>query len=240
MTCELAHLDGSYVLGSLSPTERLAYERHLAGCADCSRSVRELAGIPGLLAQVDLADLEASTAPALPPTLLPSLVREVRGEQRRRSVAVAAVAATVAAVAVGAVAVAVGLGGGAEPAAGPSPTTVTSRAAGTPMVALGPTPVRAEVLVTGVAWGTRLDLTCSYDADADAGDGGYEGYEAAPSPEYALVVMTTDGRAEQVATWKGLPGRTMRVSGATATSRSDIRTVELRTADGTVVLRLSV
>lgn len=235
MTCELAHLDGSYVLGALSPTERLDFERHLTRCADCSRSVRELAGIPGLLAQVDVADLEASTDPALPTSLLPSLMREVRGAQRRRSVAVAAVAATVAAVAVGAIAVAGGLGVGGEPTAGPSPTAVASRAPGTPMVEVGPTPVRAEVLVAGVAWGTRLDLTCSYAADE-----GDEEYEASPSGEYALVVRTADGRTEQVATWRGLPGKTMRVSGATATSRADIRTVEMRTADGVVVLRLSV
>ncbi|HET6966839.1 MAG TPA: zf-HC2 domain-containing protein [Ornithinibacter sp.] len=236
MTCEFAHLDGSYVLGALAPTERLDFERHLTRCADCSRSVRELAGIPGLLAQVDLADLEASTAPALPTSLLPSLVREVRGAQRRRSVAVAAVAAAVAAVAVGAIAVAGGLGVGGEQTALPSPTAAaTTRPPGTPMVAVGPTPVRAEVLVAGVAWGTRLDLTCSYTADEDDAE-----YEASPSAQYALVVTTADGRTEQVATWNGLPGRTMRVSGATATSRGDIRTVEMRTADGIVVLRLSV
>jgi hypothetical protein len=235
MTCEFAHLDGSYVLGALAPTERLDFERHLTRCADCSRSVRELAGIPGLLAQVDLQDLEASTVPALPTSLLPSLVREVRGAQRRRSVAVAAVAAAVAAVAVGAIAVAGGLGIGGEPTALPSPTVTTSRPPGTPMVAVGPTPVRAEVLVAGVAWGTRLDLTCSYTAEEDD-----EEYEASPSAQYALVVTTADGRTEQVATWNGLPGRTMRVSGATATRRDDIRTVEMRTADGVVVLRLAV
>ena len=36
MTCELAHLDGAYVLGALSPAERLAFERHLPSCAACS------------------------------------------------------------------------------------------------------------------------------------------------------------------------------------------------------------
>ena len=105
MTCEQAHLDGAYVLGSLSPGERLAYERHLSGCARCSRAVRELAGIPGLLASVDARDLEPDAGAPLPPTLLPSLVREVRRSQRRRSAVVGAVAAAVTAVAVGALAV---------------------------------------------------------------------------------------------------------------------------------------
>ena len=59
----------------------------------------------------------------------------------------------------------------------------------------------------------------------------------AVAPETRIV---RPGSPFHVATWKGLPGRTMRVSGATATSRGDIRTVELRTAEGTVVLRLSV
>jgi hypothetical protein len=101
------------------------------------------------------------------------------------------------------------------------------------MVPVAPTAVRADVLVTNVAWGTRLDVTCSYAAED-------EDYEASGGAEYALVVRTRDGRAEQVATWRGLPGRTMRLSAATATSRSEIETVEMRTSDGVVLLRLSV
>jgi anti-sigma factor RsiW len=105
MNCEFAELDGAYVLGSLSPGERQAYEKHLATCESCSRSVRELAGLPGLLAQVDVADLEGGPQPPVPDTLLPSLVREVRGAQRRRSFLVAGVAAGLTAVAVGSIAV---------------------------------------------------------------------------------------------------------------------------------------
>ena len=51
---------------------------------------------------------------------------------------------------------------------------------------------------------------------------------------------TREGAVEQVATWKGLPGRTMRLTGATATGRTDITTVEVRTSDGRVVLTLPV
>ena len=234
MTCERAHLDGSYVLGALTPSERLDFERHLVGCVECSRSVRELAGLPGLLAQVDVRDLEPPTAPPVPPTLLPSLVREVRGSERRRTVLIATVAASaaaaVAAVAVGTLAV-----GGAfdDPTTGPSPSpsSVTSAPTARPMIAVGDTPVRAAVLLSAVAWGTRLDLTCSYAVDE-------EEYEASTAGEYALVVRTRDGRTQQVATWRGLPGRTMHLSAATASSRNDIETVELRTAGGVVVLRL--
>ena len=58
MSCELADRDGAYVLGSLSPTERKEFEQHLAGCKECARNVRQLAGLPGLLARVDRAVLE--------------------------------------------------------------------------------------------------------------------------------------------------------------------------------------
>ena len=148
---------------------------------------------------------------------------------------VATVAASVAAVAVVAFALAGGLGDGRGDGgdrAATSTPSVTASPTGRPMVASGRTPVRAELLVTGVAWGTRLDLTCSYVADA-------ADYEGSGDGQYSLVIRTLHGRAEQVATWRALPGRTMRLSAATATDRSDITAVELRTAGGTVLLRLA-
>jgi Putative zinc-finger len=236
MSCGFTHLDGAYVLGSLSPTERLAFEAHLSGCAECSRGVRELAGLPGLLAQVDVADLEVPMPDApLPPTLLPALVHEVRGEQRRRSVLTAAVAAAVAAVFVSALAIGGAFDRTPAPEAAATPTaTRTVAPVGQAMQPVGAGPVRAAVALTGVAWGTKLDLTCSYAA---SDEGGYQG-EATSA--YALVVHTREGAVEQVATWKALPGRTMRLTGATATGRTDITTVEVRTADGRVVLTLPV
>jgi hypothetical protein len=234
MSCEFAHLDGAYVLGALSPTERLEFERHMEGCAECSHSVRELAGIPGLLAQVDLSDIEDASVADVPATLLAFLVSEVRTAQRRRSVWVGAAAASVAAVVVGALAVATGLGRGDEPLVASSPTpTATRTVSKLPMEAVGSSPVRADLALAGVAWGTRLEMTCSY------GDG-EDKYETTHGGTYALFVQTRDGRTEQVATWKGLPGRTMNLQAATAAQRQDIQRVEVRTSGGVVVLRLSV
>src|SRR4051794_40547905 len=47
-----AEWDAAYVLGALAPAERLEFEGHLALCTRCRASVAEIAGLPGLLAQV--------------------------------------------------------------------------------------------------------------------------------------------------------------------------------------------
>ena len=238
MSCGFTHLDGSYVLGALSPSERQEFEEHLAHCRECSASVRQLAGLPGLLARVDADTL---TVPAVdepvPDTLLPSLVREVRRTRRRRAYATAGLAAAAAVtVTVGSLGVAGALGGNDTPVAGPRPGTSAgvTPAAGLEMAAVGQVSMRANVAFENVAWGTRLSLTCTYDAAAP----GY-GYGEPHRASYALVVRTRDGRTEQVATWRALPGRTMMLDAATASRWADIASVEVRTAEGQPVLKLT-
>ena len=233
--CELAHLDGAYVLGALAPEERLEFERHLRACKDCARSVRHLAGLPGLLSQVS-ADVLAS-APgdeppsdaSLPDTLLPALVREVRRRRRRRRwLTGLAAAAAVAVVGAASVAVVTANDGAGTPVAVP-PASATARQ----MTPVGAPGVTGWLSMTSVAWGTRLELTCTYQAPSD----GY--YQHAGPPTYELVVRTRDGRAEQVASWRGLPGRTLTITGATAAPAADIVSVEVRSAEGHPVLRIS-
>ena len=120
----------------------------------------------------------------------------------------------------------------------PTPTVTRTVPVGEAMLPVGAGPVQAAVALTGVAWGTKLDLTCSYAKGGSGDDGEYTGQAAAKA--YALVVHTREGREEEVATWKALPGKTMRLTGATATGRTDITTVEVRTDDGRVVLTLPV
>lgn len=233
MSCRFALLDGAYVLGSLAPGERNAYEAHLPGCASCSAAVRELAGMPGLLARVDATVLGAELPP--PPDVLPALLRQVRREGRRRTAlsalgaaAAVALASTTAVVAGG------GLRGGSPAPAAPTATSAPTAPA-RPMSPVGQDVVTAAVALVPVAWGTRLDLSCTWaDAPVHRGGAGY----AAEGSAYALVVRTTSGRTEQVATWRALPGATMRLTGATATAASDIGAVEVRTSTGRVVLRL--
>ncbi len=50
MTCaEFEELSGTYVLDALTPEEKEQADKHLAGCADCTRMVRELREIVSLL-----------------------------------------------------------------------------------------------------------------------------------------------------------------------------------------------
>lgn len=224
MSCEFAYSDGSYVLGALSPSDRQVFEQHLSTCSDCAQSVRELAGMPGLLSRVDADVLDAPpVAEPASETLLPALLREVRRSQRRRAyVRAGLAAAAVVTVAGGAVAI---VTDGGSPATPPS----ASASVGAAMTPVQQDQMTARLAVEGVPWGTRFDLTCSYAASDE--------YGQLASTSYAMFVHTRDGQTEQVATWNALPGRTMKLAAATATQRSDITFVEVRTTDGTPVLR---
>jgi len=88
---EYAMWDAAYVLGSLSPSDRLEFEAHLSVCPLCSQAVAELSGMPALLSKLDGGTVAAINAgdqaaePSAPaPNLLPSLLFAVR-RQRRRS-----------------------------------------------------------------------------------------------------------------------------------------------------------
>ncbi|MGH3360416.1 MAG: anti-sigma factor family protein, partial [Nocardioidaceae bacterium] len=67
------HFDAAYVLGSLTPADRRDFERHLPECPRCTQAVRELAGMPGIMAKARPAERDVA-APPLPDTLLPRLL----------------------------------------------------------------------------------------------------------------------------------------------------------------------
>src|SRR5262249_48596531 len=100
---------GAYVLGALAPTERAAYERHMAGCLDCRNEVAELAVLPGLLGRLDAATaVTLSTPPAQAPagllanTLSAATTRRRRYRRRQRwQLAVTGLAAACLAVLLG-------------------------------------------------------------------------------------------------------------------------------------------
>ncbi|MCW2821893.1 MAG: putative rane protein [Marmoricola sp.] len=224
MTCAYAESDGAYVLGALSATERLEFEQHLGACLECSTSVRQMAGLPGLLARVDPTVLDdLRQVEPVPDALLAHLVREVRRTRRRRLVLVGGLAAAaVAAVLTLTLSPLLGMDA-APPAAAP---------VGQVMTPLGDVPVRARLALQSVSWGTRLVLACTYAPDQTESDWPH-------TVTYTLLVKTTDGHTEQVSTWRPLEGRETRLTAATAARRQDIASVEVRTADGRPVLELS-
>lgn len=138
-----AHFDGAYVLGALSPEDRAAFEQHLTGCESCTAAVGQAAGLPGLLAQADPAQLDGGAEPA---DRLPRLLDEVR-RSRRRQLAGTVAAVVVALAACAAMAVSTQL-----PESGP----------GTEMTALGTYPVAASVNLSDLPSGTRVDVDCEY------------------------------------------------------------------------------
>ncbi|MBO0845532.1 MAG: zf-HC2 domain-containing protein, partial [Nocardioides sp.] len=104
--CRYEMWDGSYVLGSLSPAERREFEAHLDGCPTCSRALRDLAGLPGLLGRIGSEVLDLAEPEPVPETLLPRVSRAVRRQQHRRTwLTAGAAAAAAVAVTVGGVAV---------------------------------------------------------------------------------------------------------------------------------------
>jgi hypothetical protein len=248
-TCGHDHEDGAYVLGALSPEDRVAFERHLPGCPECAQSVREMAGLPGLLARVPVEILDPDKLPMpVPETLLPALVRRVRRTQRRRTWITGGLVAAAATIAIGAVVVAT-LGTGdakTPPSAAPTvsstvtatvtpttePTTAPTTTAPVLMTPVGLEPISGWLSLTQVGWGTRLDLECSYASQI-------EGYSGPSWSTYTMYVRTTDGRTERVASWKAVPGKTMKLSAATASDVDEITNVQVRTAAGKTVLELT-
>lgn len=239
MSCEYAHLDGVYVLGALAPAERQAYEVHLRTCQACSQAVRELAGLPGLMARVDADILTARRLEERPPdTLWPALLERVRRSRRRRTFATAGLAAAAAAaIVLGSVAVTGALSGGPEtpPAAQPTATVSPSATSEPPMLddmtSLRMSPVTGAVGLESVAWGTRLTLSCTYPELE-------HWYDGPPAASYSMVVRTRGGKTYEVASWRPVLGKTMQVEGATSVTAERIAVVEVRDDHGYPVLRL--
>jgi anti-sigma-K factor RskA len=209
-----ADWDAAYVLGALSPVERREYEAHLETCDRCRLAVADLSGLPGLLGRVDsdraFELLEEETPDtAVPPPPADLVARIEASERRRRTrrwriVGVAAAAALVA----GAVAVPVAI------AAQPHPTVAVALRSGS-------VPLTADLALTDVKWGTRIDMHCAYTETAGDDDTEWD---------YALWVVDRRGTASEVSTWKAKTGSQVKLSAATSLSVSEISSVQVRSA----------
>lgn len=217
-----AEWDAAYVLGALSAQDRRAYEDHLEICPDCRRAVAELAPTVGLLSRLSADDAgridEVRGPDASARAGFVSLGRA--SERRRRRVWWAAAAAAVVVI-VAAIAVPLSISAASRPTTGFALANVVD------------VPIEASVRLTSVAWGTRIELDCRYPDVYVPG--------APPAPAggwtYVLALVGADGADESVSTWRSWPGATARLSAATALDVVDIRTVEIRSAKGTVLMR---
>jgi hypothetical protein len=255
-----ADWDAAYVLGALTTPERAEFEEHLAGCGRCQAAVAELAGMPGLLAQVPPGEalaMEASDdgeAPPEPPrSLMPVLPREL---PRRGGTWLAPVAAAAAALLIG------GVGGYAAsslsadaPGGGATATGGVVAAAGRlAFTAVEPSLMTAVVDVVPVTGGTELRVECQYarssggsasssaggsSSSSSDGAGGKDGDDY--TIDYAIWVVDRWGTATELRDWTARPGRVMHPVAVSALKVSQIGSIEIRRVDsGRTIMRASV
>jgi hypothetical protein len=222
---EFAEWDAAYVLGALSPQDRRRYEEHLASCPACRATVAELAGLPGLLAQLpaeDAARLFGEVAPDTeldlrpPPTLL-GPVRRAQLARRRLALGLAAAAAAVV-LFVG------GLLAGGAVGLGPSRPVHVGFAQVSPSGL-----VAVADLVPVDRDRTEVRVECQYATQGDPREDG-------ENASYDIVVVDRSGVRTVVYSWAAKPDRLMRPHGIAAVPLSRITDVEIRTTVGQDVL----
>ena len=222
-----AEWDAAYVLGSLTPDERLEYERHLETCDRCTAAVAELVGLPGLLAKLPADQAVEIAAPdgrpdTRPESTLAAVAHRVRHRRRRRRawVAVTAGLAVVAAVLGGlAVGSAADRGSTVQAGGAPSSSTPPDRSAGDRYTLTGSQGLDVDLAVSGEQWGTRFDWGCSYGGKRWSADG---------SVMYDLVVVRKDGSVQTVASWSAAGAEARGLSASTDVRRDDIAEVQVR------------
>jgi hypothetical protein len=214
---DLAEWDAAYVLGALSPQDRLAYEDYLAANPKRAAALTEFAGLPGLLnllSPEEALALDATTGDDVGEErvldLMPSLARAAERRQRRsrRNVMVMVTATAAAFLAVGVIVTASVVG--RTPDSSTTPTLQAMAPGGRPGIS-------AQLAVTEKKWGTRLDWKCEYTKDWSKNVGSYD-----------LVVTTVDGEKAVVGSWRPAGDEASGLSAATEIPASKIRSVYIR------------
>jgi hypothetical protein len=233
-TDEYAQWDAAYVLGSLAHCARREYESHLSACPSCRESVSELAGMPALLGMLTRDDVEAldESAPPVPqPHVLTSLLVEVR--RRRFRSRLTGAGATVAAVVL---LLGVLVSANSDHAI-PTAVPPGASASALTMARVLPTSLSATITLSRHAWGTRIEMTCTYGVQR----GNSEENTDHADDTLAMVVVGRDGHSTRVATWLALHGVTATPNATTSLSIDDIAAVQVISADnGAVLLQRSL
>lgn len=225
MSCPHRFDVGVYVLGALDPAERDAFEEHLRDCPACSHEVSSVAGLPGLLSRTEAPD--HGPDPAQPPDLVAGTVVRVR--RRRRIALLAAASAVVLALVTGAGVTAWTTSG---PAAAPPDVVAAGQAREISLPAVAGSESSGVAGLTARPWGTAVALTCLYNGGPQPA-----GAAEAARATYVLVVHSSDGRLEQIATWSPPPGQDVKVAASTDLSPDRVSGLEVRTTTGEVVMR---
>jgi hypothetical protein len=215
VTCPQEIDVGAYVLDALEPDEMLRMGEHLDRCPICQASVRELDGLPRLLAQVP--------APAAPWvfTETPSELAFRRLQSRAAATAAAEDAArrggTRRWVLVAAAAAAIGLAGGAGgivAATGPAAPSAVSATEGS---------VHGSAQLMPFPGGTTISLAL----------------DGIPSEQRCeLVAVSRDGRWETASDWTASYAGTAHVVGSVRIQPQDIAKLVIRTPDGRTLLSM--
>ncbi|MGY4857429.1 anti-sigma factor family protein [Cryobacterium sp. AP23] len=235
--------DAAYVLGALSAEDRRDFERHLQTCPACAGAVAELAGLPGILSALPVAEAVAiadagpagsTDADAHLRTALhqPGLVQRLAGAAVKRTrrtrirLAVGAIAAA-AVIALGGGLLGVALTGTPALQAGPAPTTTeppASSAPGSVTQVVNMEPMEADALtaaltITETDWGTRFDWSCVYLNELWKDNG---------PQDYDMVMTDRSGASTVLATWTATSPSTENLAASTEVSRDQIQSIEIR------------
>jgi RNA polymerase sigma-70 factor (ECF subfamily) len=228
-----ADWDAAYVLGSLSVQQRHAYEEHLAECADCRAAVSELAGMPGLLSQLPVAEAMAlndhgaggpqDTSP------VPPSIASMSPPQTRNWTRVIVAASIALALLIGA------LAGYAIRAATESPDNAlpqssTSRSADLRVAFI---PVNKSQLIAVAdlipnSGGTTVQVQCQHAGAPGSGYGN--------GVTYSLWAVDTNGERHRGDSWTAVDGQLITSNSQFDVPLSKIRSLQIGPADSGDVL----
>lgn len=210
---QLRHALGSYVLGSLEPTERAAVQAHLGGCAACREELASYAGLPALMSRVSI-DQVREPPPPVPPAVLGRALEAVAAERAgtlvhlhrwRLATVLSAAAAIVVAVVLGV-------------------STVTARPATTPtgvaLVAAAGVTASGTATLEAKPWGTAITLQLN---GLPQGEG------------FTAWVTAADGTGTIAATWSPTPDGHVVLTGAANVQDDHVAGVQVRQGAATLL-----
>jgi anti-sigma factor ChrR (cupin superfamily) len=221
VTCDQAPELAVYVLGALEPAERSAVERHVATCEACRAELADLAGMPGLLARIDRAEVEHIVAAPHPQLdvaddaglnrlLAASRRADGRDRRGRRRIQLLSVAAALVVLA-GAGGTAAAVWGGSGHRAAP----ITASAG----------PVHATVRLTGSSTGTAIALDLS---------------GVAPEEHCRLVAVSKTGAVSDAGSWTASYTGWAGIHGVTAIAATDLASLRVVTTAGATLVTIPV